>query len=643
MSSSRGAAFQVPRDPNCDAGDAREGAASLTTQRRRAHESRRRARSRTCGCATPAYSAAAGCRLSGDLDWIVLKALEKDRNRRYAIAVGTWRLIFAAIWRMRPFSPGRPLPHTGCASSPCVIASALVLLCGVGHRIAVFGVMMACQAHEIAMQRDEARFQAHRAEASSEFMSLMLEEVGPGGRPLRPVELVDRGVALLDKRYGADPRFAARMLLQLSRRYMDLSSTQKQNEVLARALAIANELDDADLIANVECTMAAAELEANRYEQATSHFERGQQALNRLKNPPVATRVDCLRAQSAIAELQRDFTAASSHLRTAQRLLEDEHITRGLQYHAVLTDLGGIYFRTSRYRDALELNQLTADALDRNGRGGTLGRVIVAANRATILFRMGEVRAAEAAGREALARAEQLRGDQPPAPAQVINYATTLLRLNRIEEATQRLTVAQAQAESLGSGFWATIANYQWGRAQMYAGNSVAAASAFEATQRAWEVNETANKDRLAELTKTMAELALRDGRMQEAPEPHRFCIGAVRISRWKHRSRLVRSAHDGRTHLSAARPACKGGIVRDCRCTNRGSDRSCPSRSADVGEGLLVLAQIKHVMGQQSAAVMDARRASEALEHALGVEHPAHARSGADGIHVRWVESTTR
>ena len=42
------------------------------------------------------------------------------------------------------------------------------------------------QARESARQRDVARFQAQRAEASSEFMSLMLEEVGPGGKPLTP-------------------------------------------------------------------------------------------------------------------------------------------------------------------------------------------------------------------------------------------------------------------------------------------------------------------------------------------------------------------------------------------------------------------------------------------------------------------------
>ena len=162
--------------------------------------------------------------------------------------------------------------------------------------------MMAWQAHQLALQRDEARFQAQRAEASSEFMSLMLEEVGPEGRPLSPLELVDKGVQLLDRRYGADPQFAARMLMQMSRRYMDLGSTEKSSQVLVRALAIARELDDPDLLADVECTTVRAALDANQHELAREHIEGARAALARLPNPPVVTAVDCLRAEADMAE-----------------------------------------------------------------------------------------------------------------------------------------------------------------------------------------------------------------------------------------------------------------------------------------------------------------------------------------------------
>ena len=128
------------------------------------------------------------------------------------------------------------------------------------------------QALESARQRDVARFQAQRAEASSEFMSLMLEEVGPGGQPLTPEQLVDRGIQLLDRRYGEDPPFAARMLLQMSRRYMDLGNTEKQAQVLARALAIAQKQNNPDLLADVECTIVRTQTDAGRYDLAEQHM-----------------------------------------------------------------------------------------------------------------------------------------------------------------------------------------------------------------------------------------------------------------------------------------------------------------------------------------------------------------------------------
>jgi serine/threonine protein kinase len=274
-------------------------------------------------------------RLAGDLDWIVLKALEKDRNRRYGspaeFAADIRRHLAdepvvagppSTLYRMRKFAARHRLP--------------LTLAAGVFVAALVFGAMMAWQAHQLALQRDEARFQAQRAEASSEFMSLMLEEVGPEGRPLAPLELVDKGVQLLDRRYGADPEFAARMLMQMSRRYMDLSNTEKSSQVLARALAIAREVDDPDLLADVECTTVRSELDANRYDQARQHLESARAALTRLEHPPMITEVDCLRAEADMAENERDFATAETNLRTAQQLLEENDNTRGLLYHAVL-------------------------------------------------------------------------------------------------------------------------------------------------------------------------------------------------------------------------------------------------------------------------------------------------------------------
>ncbi len=55
--------------------------------------------------------------MRGELDWIVMKALEKDRNRRYETANG----LAADVQRYlhdEPVRPARRRPATGCGNSP---------------------------------------------------------------------------------------------------------------------------------------------------------------------------------------------------------------------------------------------------------------------------------------------------------------------------------------------------------------------------------------------------------------------------------------------------------------------------------------------------------------------------------------------
>ena len=560
-------------------------------------------------------------RLAGDLDWIVLKALAKDRNRRYGspaeLAADIRRHLVdepvvagppSTLYRMRKFAARHRLP--------------LTLAAGVFIAAIVFGAMMAWQAHQLAWQRDEARFQAQRAEASSEFMSLMLEEVGPEGRPLSPLELVDKGVQLLDRRYGADPQFAAHMLMQMSRRYMDLGNTEKSSQVLARALAIAREVDDPDLLADVECTTVRAALDANQHESAKEHLEGARAALARLPDPPVVTEVDCLRAEADMAENDRDFATAETNLRKAQQLLEQSQNTRGLLYHAVLTDLGGVLFRTSRFREALALNYVTAEALDRNGRGGTLGRVTVATNRASLLMRLGEVSAAEAAAAEAIRRAQRLRGNQPATPQQAVAYGIVLNRLDRQDEARKLLTAARDQARELGGEFWVIVAEYHLARSLMLAGKYAEARSMLDQVRAAWSANATGNRDRLADLYRTQAEIELLQGNIEQA----RSSIDAS-LAEFGY-PQAAPAPFLSAALTTAAQVYAKAGQLEQAESFALAALRLSesiarePRQSADVGEALLVVASVKRTRGDKSAAADYARRSVEALSNSLGQQH---------------------
>ena len=55
---------------------------------------------------------------AGELDWIVMKALEKDRDRRYETANGFARGRASATWRTSRWRRARRRRGTGCGSLP---------------------------------------------------------------------------------------------------------------------------------------------------------------------------------------------------------------------------------------------------------------------------------------------------------------------------------------------------------------------------------------------------------------------------------------------------------------------------------------------------------------------------------------------
>ena len=83
-------------------------------------------------------------------------------------------------------------------------------------------------------------------------------------------------------------------------------------------------------------------------------------------------------------------------------------------------------------------------------------------NRASILLRLGEVRRAEEASRDAMRRAQRLDDDKPAQPDHVVSYSIILNRLGRSDEAIERLTPASRELHAAGSGIWALRPTINW-------------------------------------------------------------------------------------------------------------------------------------------------------------------------------------
>ena len=137
--------------------------------------------------------------LKGDLDWITMKALEKDRTRRYGsasdLAADLQRHLNhepvlasppGTLYRVNKFVRRHRLAVAGAA-----LVSVLLI---------AFGVTMAIQARRIARERDRASREESKAKAVNTFLQdLLAQASSTNKRGRRHTRLTSRGAHRLTR------------------------------------------------------------------------------------------------------------------------------------------------------------------------------------------------------------------------------------------------------------------------------------------------------------------------------------------------------------------------------------------------------------------------------------------------------------
>jgi len=157
-------------------------------------------------------------RLQGELDWITLKALEKDRSRRYGtaseLAADLSRYLHdepvvagpaTAAYRLRKYAVRHRL---GLAAGALV----LVLLAG-------FAVTEALELRRVRLERDRADRERDRANRITEFMTRMFKVSDPGearGNSITAREILDRASADIETGLSKDPELQAQLLFNMA-------------------------------------------------------------------------------------------------------------------------------------------------------------------------------------------------------------------------------------------------------------------------------------------------------------------------------------------------------------------------------------------------------------------------------------------
>ena len=178
--------------------------------------------------------------LRGELDWITMKALEKDRSRRY----GSPSELAADIQRYLNNEPVLAGPPSNTYRAGKFIrrhrfgvgvAAAAVLL------LIAFAATMALQARRIANERDRANREAAASERVTDFMTQMFKVSDPGqarGNSITAREILDKASNDVNTGLANDPVLQSRMMNVMGTVYDNLGLFAQAEPLLRHALEV---------------------------------------------------------------------------------------------------------------------------------------------------------------------------------------------------------------------------------------------------------------------------------------------------------------------------------------------------------------------------------------------------------------------
>jgi len=185
--------------------------------------------------------------LQGELDWITMKALEKDRTRRY----GTASELSADILRYLRNEPVLAGPATaGYRVKKYAFRHRIALGAAAGMLLllAGFAVTQAVQLRRITEERnrangerDRAKGERDRADRITDFMTGMFKVSDPSearGNSITAREILDKASKDIDTGLAKDPETQAQMMHVMGSVYDNLGLYPRAESLLTRAVEI---------------------------------------------------------------------------------------------------------------------------------------------------------------------------------------------------------------------------------------------------------------------------------------------------------------------------------------------------------------------------------------------------------------------
>jgi non-specific serine/threonine protein kinase/serine/threonine-protein kinase len=215
--------------------------------------------------------------LRGELEWITLRAMEKDPGRRYPAASE----LAADIRRYLANEPVLARSQTAAYRlrkfvrrnrGMVVAASAVVVALAAGL---VVSTVLYFQAGD---SRDRAQVEADKAQAINDFLREMLGSAAPGreGRDARLVDVLAAGASKVDKSFAAQPEVRVALHETIGDVYSSLAMFPEADRHTRQVLEHhERELGDGD-VRTIEARLSLGKLlfEAHRYDEAIAEYRK---------------------------------------------------------------------------------------------------------------------------------------------------------------------------------------------------------------------------------------------------------------------------------------------------------------------------------------------------------------------------------
>jgi serine/threonine protein kinase len=336
--------------------------------------------------------------LRGDLDWIVLKALEKDRTRRYQsaseFAADLQRHLDdkpvlaarpSALYTMRKFA----VRHTAAVAT----AAGFVLV------IALSIAVVLVQARRVARERDRANSEAEAAKQVTDFLVGLFTVPDPGesrGNALTAREVLDKGRREIEENQAIQPAVRARLAETIGSTYSGLGL----------------------------------------YPAAQAEMEWALESRRRIYGPEHPETLRSMAALAAVYTRRQQYPAAQKLFEDATRIQVRVLGPTHPEYLSAMQDLGWVMGAQGHHAEAEKIVRETL-ALERRLLGDDHPQSITGIGRlANVMLWEGRYSDEEVLERERWERLRRLKGvDHPETLGAIRMLAGTLSNLGRLDEA----------------------------------------------------------------------------------------------------------------------------------------------------------------------------------------------------------------